>query len=292
MANDNKPGHWWVRLQERLPARALGKFVYWLSRIEFGPVKNLLIRVFVWLYVVDTSEAAKRVPSGYRSFNDFFTRELKAGHRPIDTTPDSLVSPADGKIAESGHIAAGRLLQAKGVDYSAADLLADSELAARLDGHAFCTIYLAPHNYHRIHLPLEGSLQTTAFVPGQLYSVDNVTTRTVPGLYVRNERLVCHFAGPEGEFALVLVGAINVASISTAWDGELQPPADGRIVRRDYRGQSTDHGFRRGAYVGHFNLGSTVVLIAPARDYEWLDAARPGENVRVGAILARRSAQA
>jgi len=274
-----------IQLQDRIPARRLGRLVYRLSRSEIRWLKNLLIRGFVWLYCVNTAEAAKRTPVEFKSFNDFFTRKLKAEVRLYDQRPGAIISPADGTVAQAGVASNGQLLQAKGMQFSGADLLGDPELAAQLSASAFSTIYLAPHNYHRLHMPMDGVLEQTRFIPGLLYSVNARTTASVENLYALNERLVCQFRNDAGPFAMVLVGAMNVASISTAWDGEIIATADSGIVHTDYRNQANQPAYVRGEYMGHFNLGSTVVFIAPAGELDWLPAATEGERIQVGQAI-------
>lgn len=278
-----------IRLQTWIPARVIGRLVFGLSRTRIRWIKNTVIRGFTWLYCVNRLEAAAEVPHGYATFNDFFTRELKPGVRPVDSRPDSLVSPADGTVAQSGYVREGQLLQAKGLEYSAAELLGDTKLAGTLADSAFTTIYLAPHNYHRVHMPIEGVLERTIFIPGMLYSVNARTTRSLANLYTLNERLVCQFRGDGGPFTLVLVGAMNVASISTQWAGEMAPPPDGRVMQQEFR-SGEELRFSRGDYMGHFNLGSTVVFIAPDAGVEWLEAVEAGERVRVGQRIGVLSA--
>jgi len=270
-----------VALQRITPARFIGRMIYHLSRCQVRWLKDLLIQGFCKLYDVDTDEAAKPVPAGYQSFNQFFIRELKPGSRPIDSAPDQLVSPADGRIAQLGQARAGQLIQAKGMHFSAADLLADEALATELADCHFATVYLAPYNYHRLHMPLDGTLEQTLFVPGLLYSVNERTARTVPSLYAVNERLVCQFNSPHGRFAMVLVGAMNVASISTAWGDEIPAPRDYRVVREHFSGTSAPS-LSRGDYMGHFNMGSTVVLLGPAGLQGWHTDCAPGNVVRTG----------
>ncbi len=289
--SNSRINHLLIHFQTWIPARAVGKYVHRLSRCKVRWIKNLLIRGFAWFYCVNKSEAAAEVPKGYASFNAFFTRELKAGVRPIDSRPDSLLSPADGVIAQSGYASAGKLLQAKGLEYSAADLLGDPGLATKLANSAFATIYLAPHNYHRVHMPMGGVLERTTFIPGLLYSVNARTTAAVENLYALNERLVCQFRNNDGPFALVLVGAMNVASISTAWAGEITPPPDRSVMRTDFSANESLR-FERGDYMGHFNLGSTVVFIAPGEDIEWLQAADGGERVQAGQRIGSHTNQA
>jgi phosphatidylserine decarboxylase len=274
-----------IQLQDRIPARRLGRLVYQLSRCEIRWIKNLLIRGFVWLYCVNKSEATERVPSGYKSFNAFFTRKLKGEVRSFDGRPGAIISPADGTVAQSGVARAGQLLQAKGMYFSGADLLGDTQLAEQLSDCAFSTIYLAPHNYHRLHMPIDGVLEQTFFIPGLLYSVNARTTASIANLYAVNERLVCHFRNEAGPFAMVLVGAMNVASITTAWGGEIMAGEDGGIIHTVYAGQADAPRYARGDYMGHFNLGSTVVFIAPTGDIDWLPVAAPGERIQVGQAI-------
>ncbi|RMF99192.1 MAG: phosphatidylserine decarboxylase [Gammaproteobacteria bacterium] len=249
-----------VCLQHWLPARTLGRLVHRLSRARLRWWKNLLILGFCRLYGVDRASAARPVPDGYASFNAFFTRELKPGLRPIDPDPAALVAPADGRIAQFGEARAGRLLQAKGLDYSLADLCGSDRRAERYRDGAFLTIYLAPRDYHRVHAPAAGRLRWMHHIPGERFAVNAATAARLPGLFARNERLVCHFEGDWGPFAVVLVGALNVASIGTAWTGELPAPDRARLWHYPPpSGPCLD----RGQYLGQFNLGSTVILLLP-----------------------------
>jgi len=272
--------HLFVFLQRCIPARFVGAIIYRLARSRTNWFKNSFIRVFCHIYKVDTAEAELPVPQGYACFNDFFTRSLRPGARPADTNPGTVVAPADGTIAQLGHAEHGRLLQAKGHTFSAAGLLGDADLAERLQACSYTTIYLAPYNYHRIHMPVDGTPEQTLFIPGRLYSVNARTTATVPDLYAVNERLVCEFSSPQGPFAMVLVGAMNVASISTVWDGEIAPPDDGMIAQRRFAGSQP--ALMRGDYMGHFNMGSTVVLLGPPAISGWQAGLSAGDKVRVG----------
>lgn len=271
-----------VFLLKLLPARAMGRLIYRLSRSERPWLKNYLIRGFSWFYNVNLHEAEKRAPLEYPSFNAFFTRTLKSGMRPIDERTDSIVCPADGTIAQTGIAAGEQMLQAKGMHFSASALLGDREMAAQMRDCAFATIYLAPYNYHRLHMPLDGQLVKTIFIPGLLYSVNAATTATVPDLYAVNERLVCCFNSPQGPFTMTLVGAMNVASISTSWGGEIKPPANGKPTLTDYWQQQNAPMLHRGDYMGHFNMGSTVVFMAPPGICQWEAELESGELVRVG----------
>lgn len=273
-----------VMLQRLLPARALGRCVHWLSRRRDVWLKNLLINGFCTLFQVDKAEAGRPVPAGYASFNEFFTRELKPGVRPLTRDARKVLSPVDGTLAQLGHASAGQLMEAKGARFSAAALLGDHELATRLAAAPFATLYLAPHNYHRIHMPANGQLRATHFIPGRLHSVNARTVAVIPDLYALNERLVCHFEGEHGEFALVLVGALNVASISTQWSGEITvPPGSGRVTRR--WPNASGPALRQGDYVGHFNLGSTVVLLGPPAALRWNSDRAVGQPVLMGEPL-------
>jgi len=274
-----------IFLQRILPARTMGRFIYKLSRSEKRWFKDRFITIFCWLYSVNTSEAEKNIPSGYRHFNEFFTRKLKPDARPVDAQPNSLICPADGTIAQIGYAQQEQLLQAKGMSFSMQNLLGDAQMATELTNCAYSTIYLAPYNYHRLHMPLAGTLEKTLFIPGLLYSVNARTAASVPNLYAVNERLVCQFNSPHGRFALVLVGAMNVASISTAWGGEIIPAKDGNIVRSDFTSDPSAPKLDRGAYMGHFNMGSTIVILAPPDKLTWEPALQTGERVQVGQRL-------
>lgn len=277
-----------VTLQRLLPARSLGRFIYWISRRRSIWLKNILIRGFSALFNVDTTEAARPVPDGYASFNEFFTRELRSGARPFMRDTERVIAPVDGTIAQLGHARHGELLEAKGAQFSAARLLGDAELAAKLDAAPFTTLYLAPYNYHRIHMPLDGRLVGTLFIPGKLHSVNARTVAVIPDLYARNERLVCHFTGARGDFVLVLVGALNVASMSTAWAGEVRATQRDGVTREQWPTAAAPQ-LQQGEYMGHFNMGSTVILLGPAAPLNWDSERRVGQQVKMGWSLGRFS---
>src|ERR1700722_16640694 len=250
-----------VAMQHALPQHFLSRIVLRLTRIRLRPVKNLLIRSFLRGFTPNMSEASQPNPLQYPSFNAFFTRSLRAGARPIDIDPGRLVSPGDGTVSQIGRLDGSKLLQAKGHDYTLEALLDGApEWAEGYKGGAFATLYLAPYNYHRIHMPLAGTLRAAWFVPGKLFSVNAVTAAAVPGLFARNERVVCVFEDEAARaFAMVLVGALFVGSISTVWHGDVAPrrprvkaglPLVGtaRIPLR----------LSKGAEMGRFNMGSTV----------------------------------
>lgn len=270
-----------------LPQHLLAAGMYHLARCQWRPLKNRLIRFVARRYQVDLGEAAQPDPAAYASFNAFFTRTLRADARPVDSAPEALVSPADGRVNQAGEIRDGRLLQAKGHDFGLEALLAgDRALAAQFQGGRFATIYLSPRDYHRVHMPLAGTLQRMDFVPGELYSVSDATTQLVPGLFARNERVISLFDTEAGPLALILVGAIFVGSMETVWAGEVRAP--GRTPTRwTY---SDGPALAKGAEMGRFNMGSTVILLLPPGAVEWLDLA-PGRPVRLGERIGRLSGQ-
>jgi phosphatidylserine decarboxylase len=274
-----------IGLQYLLPQHALSRIVGWVAESRIGFLRAALIRAFLSRYPVDLSEAAQASPDRYASFNDFFTRRLRTGARPFDTDPRAALCPADGLLSQAGRIDGDTLLQAKGIDYSAAALLGgDAALAAEFAGGEFATIYLAPHNYHRVHMPLAGTLRVARFVPGDLFSVNAETTDSVPGLFARNERIACVFDTAVGPLAVVLVGALFVGSMSLAWAPRVRP-----AVRRgptDLAVHEPIIALDRGAELGWFNMGSTVVaMFGPAGPA--LDAGiAAGRSVRVGQRLA------
>ena len=273
-------------LQDLLPKQALSRWMHRLARSTTPLVRDTLIRAVLRGYPqIQMRDAAQPDPLAYPSFNAFFTRALRADARVIEGDADDLVSPVDGTINQRGQIVAGQLLQAKGIHYSPAALLADERAASRYDGGAFACIYLAPYNYHRIHMPLAGRLVATRYVPGAFYSVSAATARAIPGLFARNERVVCEFETALGPLAVVLVGALFVGSIETVYAGELNPPqVRGGVVRNVPDGLGTE--LAKGAELGRFNMGSTVVLLAGNPAVRFSDQPGPGDAVRMGQALA------
>ncbi|MBA4177741.1 MAG: phosphatidylserine decarboxylase [Leptothrix sp. (in: Bacteria)] len=274
-----------VLAQHLLPKQALTRFAGVVAGARLGAWTTLNIRWFIGRYGVDMAEAANDDPGAYATFNDFFTRELKAGVRPLASA--DLVCPVDGAISQFGAIEGERIFQAKGHHYSAAALLGgDSALAAHFHGGHFATIYLSPRDYHRIHMPCEGRLLRMTHVPGDLFSVNPATVRGVPGLFARNERVVCVFDGPHGVWAQVLVGATIVGSMATTWHGVVNPPRPG--VVRDWRYDDRDIRLAQGAEMGRFLLGSTVVLLFTRGPLRFEPAWAPGVAVRLGQAMAQR----
>lgn len=273
-----------VWLQYLLPRYSLTAIIYWVARIRNERVKNFLIRRFVALYDVNTDEIKGELPDDFETFNAFFVRELKDDARPIDLETASVVSPVDGKVSACGALQAGRILQAKGLDYSLQDLLStDIEEAAAYTDGLFVTIYLAPYNYHRVHAPVAGELVAARYVPGDLFSVNEATVSRVNGLFRRNERLILHFATAQGPAVVILVGALNVGSISTPWSGEIRPRKAGVVDVLDI---STHPGLvKKGDLLGWFNMGSTVILLLPNGTCDWDHALQSGRTLRMGETI-------
>jgi phosphatidylserine decarboxylase len=289
-----------VMLQYLLPHHLLCRAVYSLTRARTPWLKNALIERFVGAYHPSLSEAVEPDPSRYASFNEFFTRELKPGARPLSAEARSVCSPCDGALSMLGGLEGSSLLQAKGHRYRLETLLADEAWAERLAGGLYATLYLAPSDYHRVHMPLDGTLRAAWHIPGRLFSVNASTAARVPGLFARNERIVCAFDGSHGPFAVVLVGALFVGSMSTVWHGEITPwrgrqaapgaaakvaPHSGvHLLAPSTHAQAWQP---RGAELGRFNMGSTVILLLPAGAAHWDSSLEPGASVRVGQALGR-----
>lgn len=272
-----------VALQRLLPQHGLSRAVGVLAASQQKWLKRLQIRAFARLYQVDLAEAAQPAIDDYLSFNDFFTRSLKPGVRPLAGSDETTaVCPADGVISQAGSISQGRLLQAKGHDYSLDSLLGESSRS--FDGGSFATIYLAPRDYHRVHLPVPGRLRRTRAIPGALFSVNATTEAQIDGLFARNERLVCYFDTTLGSMAVVLVGAMIVAGIETAWDGPASPYQTLQETRHEL------DRFNRGAEIGRFFLGSTVIVCLPPNSAELASGLTPGTPVRMGQALFRLTA--
>jgi phosphatidylserine decarboxylase len=277
-----------VALQYLLPHHFISRLAYRITRSRVPLVKNALVRSFVSNFHPDMSEAEQPDPLQYESFNAFFTRALRAQARPSDPDPAVLVSPVDGTVSQIGRLDGSWLVQAKGHAYTLESLLAaDLSWAARFRGGAFATLYLAPFNYHRVHMPLRGALRAAWYVPGQLFSVNATTTAGVPGLFARNERVVCVFGHEALTFAVVLVGALLVGSIATVWHGEVTPRAVRGCADLPLDASRAALNPDKGAELGRFNMGSTVILLLPPGSSEWLPGLAPGSSVRVGQALAR-----
>lgn len=273
--------------QYLMPGHLVSRLIHTFTRIRHPAIKNRFTGWFVKQFNVNMDEAAESDPLAYEHFNAFFTRELKPGARPIVSGEKQLACPVDGAVSQVGDIVEGRIFQAKGHDYSLEQLLGGSEKrAAPFQGGSFTTIYLSPRDYHRIHMPIDGTLREMVHVPGRLFSVNPATTRVIPGLFARNERVVSLFDTAAGPMALVKVGAVNVGSIETVWAGEVTPPA-GRVVRtRRYEGEEAIQ-LKKGEEMGRFNMGSTVILVFGPDVVEWADTTQPGATVKLGQELAK-----
>ena len=277
-----------VSMQHALPQHFLSRIVLRVTRIRLWPVKNLLIRSFLRGFKGNMSEAAQPNPLHYPSFNAFFTRALRHGARATDIDPGALVSPVDGTVSQIGRLDGSKLLQAKGHDYTLEALLDGApEWAQRFRGGAFATLYLAPYNYHRIHMPMAGTLRAAWFVPGKLFSVNAVTAAAVPGLFAKNERVVCVFEDGPRAFAMVLVGALFVGSIATVWHGDVAPRSPRQRVDLPLDTSRSPLKLSKGAEMGRFNMGSTVILLTPPNLLDWLPKFATGSRVEVGQMLAR-----
>ena len=270
--------------QYALPKQALTAWAGHVANARRGAKTKRLIAWFVRRYGVDMSEAADSDIAHYASFNDFFTRALKPGLRPLADA--EFVCPVDGSISQFGAIDGDRIVQAKGHSYSTVALVGgDAALAARFDNGSFATLYLSPKDYHRIHMPCDGRLVRMIHVPGELFSVNPATAAAVPGLFARNERVVCEFEGARGAFVVVLVGATIVGSMATVWHGVVNPPRVGRT--REWRYDDRELRFAKGDEMGRFLLGSTVVVLLPPPRPGFNPAWAPGGAVRVGEAMAR-----
>jgi phosphatidylserine decarboxylase len=282
-----------VAPQYLMPKQAMTAFAGVVANWRGGSTSTAIIRRFVAKYGVNMAEAAEPDIAKYASFNDFFTRALAPGARPQAVS--ELISPVDGAISQFGGIDGEQILQAKGHHYSTTALLGgDAALAAPFNGGHFATLYLSPKDYHRIHMPCAGKLTRMIHVPGELFSVNPTTARGVPGLFARNERVVCVFDGDRGEggetgrdpWALVLVGATIVGSMATAWHGVVNPPRPGKV--REWRYADKDVRLAQGEEMGRFLLGSTVVLLFPPGPLEFNPAWSPGGAIRMGEAMASR----
>lgn len=273
-------------LQYLVPQHLISRITGRLAECRIGWIKNQLIKAFIKRFNVDMSEALHEDPTAYVNFNDFFTRELKPDAREILADPSQLVSPADGAISELGQLQHGQLMQAKGINYSLTRLLGgDLEKAQPFMGGSFATIYLSPSDYHRVHMPLQGRLQETIYVPGKLFSVNQATADNVPGLFARNERLVCFFETPAGPMALILVGAMIVAGIETVWDGQVAPLAR-KVTLRNFNDPQPIV-LEKGQEMGRFKLGSTAILVFGPDAVEWREDLKNGTKVKLGEALAK-----
>lgn len=276
-----KPMAW---LFQVLPHHLLSRIIFHLTRIK-GPLVKPMIRWFIKTYKVDMQDAVIEDYTQYPTFNDFFVRALKPEARPLATTNNAFISPVDGTVSQCGFIMNNHLFQAKNHFYSVEQLLGGDKLLAKMfeDGR-FATIYLAPYNYHRIHMPITGRLKQMIHVPGRLFSVAPWTVRNVPRLFARNERLVCLFTTQAGPMAMILVGAINVAAIETVWSGLVTPPMGKKISVHDYGHTTKD--YAKGEEMGRFNMGSTVILLTTEK-VKWSKALKAEQKLQMGQAIGQ-----
>ncbi|MHA6820911.1 archaetidylserine decarboxylase [Ralstonia pseudosolanacearum] len=272
-----------VQLQHLLPKLLITRLLGSFARRRCGALTQWAIRRFVARYNVNLAEAMQTEPGAYATFNDFFTRALRPGARPLATA--RLICPVDGAISQFGRIERDQIFQAKGKSFSSSALLAGNEAQARqFDDGLFATLYLSPRDYHRIHMPCDGRLISMRYVPGELYSVNPATARAIDALFARNERVVCDFDSPHGPFALVLVGAAIVGSIATAWHGVVNPPRSRSVRHWDYRDRHIT--LKQGEEMGRFLLGSTVVLLFPQGPLQFNPDWAPTRAVHLGEAMA------
>ena len=276
-----------IIFQQLLPQHWLSRLAGWLADNQTTWLKNLLIERFASHFKVDMREAADPELRNYPNFNAFFTRALAEGARPIEGGKELVVCPADGAISQLGAIESGRIFQAKGQSFSASELLGgDTQRARQFDNGSFATVYLSPRDYHRVHMPVAGELSAQSYVPGDLYSVNQVTAENVDRLFARNERLVCYFDTEFGPMAMVLVGALIVAGIETVWGGQVAPPTrDPKII--DFKQVPDAVRLEQGEEMGRFKLGSTVILLFPEGAVDWDEAYSAGSPTRMGQMMAR-----
>lgn len=272
--------------QYALPQHTLSILASHLTHCENKAWKNLFIKQIIRYYGVNMTEAAEPDIDAYRSFNDFFTRELKPGIRPLAAEKNAIACPADGAVSQAGPITGGNIFQAKGKSYTASDLLGGSpERAEPFNDGLFTTIYLSPKDYHRLHMPLTGTLREMVHIPGRLFSVNTATTNSVPGLFARNERVAAIFDTESGPMALVLVGAIFVSSIETVWHGVVTPPTVDKV--REWRYENDAPTLKIGEEMGRFNMGSTIIVLFGKDKAQWLDEFKADKEVKLGELIGR-----
>jgi len=282
----------WAWLQWLLPGRLVSGLAYRAARVRFAPFRRMLIHGFVRAYAVDLGPALEPDLGRYPHFNAFFTRALRRESRPVAPGENVLAAPVDGQLSALGELAGDELVQAKGHRYTAGALLGgDAQRAAPFIGGHFLTAYLAPPDYHRVHAPLAGTLRELVHVPGRRFSVNRASARAIPALFARNERLAAIFETALGPFALVMVGALCVGSLETVVVGELRSRGRGAIRVWRYPGGDAP-GFARGQEFGRFNMGSTVILLAPRGTVRWLPVLEPGSRLRMGEPIGRRTGSA
>lgn len=268
--------------QYLLPQHWLSHIVFKFTHWKAGRLTHWFIKYFIYHYQIDMSSVLKPQLIEYASFNEFFTRGLRSDSRPLSA--HGVSSPVDAQISQIGQVQQGLLLQAKQHWFTLETLLAvDQELTKIFENALYCTLYLSPRDYHRIHMPLDGQLKRTLYVPGRLFSVNQRTSRTIPNLFSRNERLICWFQTPHGDMILILVGALLVSGLETVWTGPL--PKQSQIHLQDYSPKTAPF-LKRGAEMGRFNMGSTVILLLNSHQISWLSTCATDQSVQMGQLLA------
>jgi len=276
-----------ILIQYLVPQHLLSRLTGRIASTRTAWLKNAIIRWFIRRYSVNMAEALHANADDYASFNDFFTRALKEKARPIDDADDILVSPADGVISAIGDIANDLLIQAKGKHFELLELVGgDTEIAEVFREGSFVTVYLSPKDYHRVHMPLAGTLRKMVYVPGKLFSVNQTTSERIQGLFARNERAICIFDTDMGPLAVILVGAMIVAGIDTVWSGQVTPAKHGLSVE-DYSSQHPAIQLGKGEELGRFRLGSTVILLAGPGALDWAEGFVENSAVQMGSMLAK-----
>ena len=282
--------------QYLLPHYLLTDLMFLLTRSKLRVWKNSFTRWFVHQYQVDMSLAVEEDPTAYQTFNDFFTRPLKPEVRPVCTEANCVACPVDGTVSQAGTINIESIFQAKGHDFSLTQLLAaQSEWVDKFRNGSYATIYLSPKDYHRIHMPIDGELKQMTYVPGKLFSVSPATTREIPGLFARNERVLCFFDTEFGPLAVILVGAMIVGGIETVWHGSITPPHQKHLGHWYYRApigeEKSQHvALNKGDELGRFNMGSTVILLFAKNRIDWEAAIAANSPTVMGQKIARRIA--
>ncbi|MFA6051471.1 MAG: archaetidylserine decarboxylase [Methylobacter sp.] len=269
-----------------LPHHALSQMMSKLTHCENKAWKNLFIKQIIKHYGVNMDEALEQDINAYKSFNDFFTRELKPGVRPLSTERNAIVCPADGAVSQAGDITDGKIFQAKGKSFTAVDLLGgDAARAEPFNNGVFTTIYLSPKDYHRLHMPLTGTLREMVHIPGRLFSVNTRTTNSVPGLFARNERVCCMFDTEAGPMALILVGAIFVSSVETVWHSVVTPPSISAVKSWQYQDNAPT--LKIGEEMGRFNMGSTIIVLFGKDKAKWDAEFKAEKTVKLGELIGR-----
>jgi len=271
--------------QYNLPQHGITRLVGKLAASKNQLIKKTFINWFLKQYPINMTEAANEDPNSYATFNQFFTRALKPGVRPLDNKPDAIISPVDGKVSQAGKIINGNIFQAKGHSFTLSELIGDqAEFVDQYQAGEFATLYLAPKDYHRIHMPVAAELIAMTYVPGRLFSVNPATARTIPRLFARNERVIAHFKTDLGPMAMILVGATIVGSIETTWSGVVTPPTGPTVKTWHYK--ASQHSFKKGDEMGRFLLGSTVILLFGKDKITWSDTCTADTPIQMGRVLA------